>query len=132
MDGVVEIVTSRERRRLWNAEDKLQLIAEMANPSTPGSVQSRPSTACTRACCLPGGGRCATACWQRRRCRCSCRCRCSARPWRRLGPTHPEPAAARPPARPPAPARPQAWLIEIGLGDGRQVRVDAKLNQHAL
>ena len=37
-----------------------------------------------------------------------------------------------PPASPPAPARSQAGLIEIELGDGRQVRVGADVNQAAL
>ena len=34
MDGVVEIITGRERRRRWSAEDKLRLVAEMAEPGT--------------------------------------------------------------------------------------------------
>jgi len=42
------------------------------------------------------------------------------------------PLVATPPAQPPAPARPQAGLIEIELGDGRQVRVGADVNQAAL
>ena len=32
MDGVVEIVTGRERRRRWSVQDKLRLVAEMAEP----------------------------------------------------------------------------------------------------
>ena len=45
------------------------------------------------------------------------------------GLSHAEPL---PPASPPAPARSQAGLIEIELGDGRQVRVGADVNQAAL
>ena len=32
MDGVVEIINGRERRRRWSTEDKLRLVAEMAEP----------------------------------------------------------------------------------------------------
>jgi transposase len=32
MDGVVEIITGRERRRRWSLDDKLRLVAEMADP----------------------------------------------------------------------------------------------------
>jgi len=34
MDGVVEIITGRERRRRWSTEDKLRLVTEMAEPGT--------------------------------------------------------------------------------------------------
>ena len=33
MDGVVEIIIGRERRR-WSTEDKLRIVAEMAEPGT--------------------------------------------------------------------------------------------------
>ena len=32
MDGVVEIITGRERRRRWSVEDKLQIVAETHEP----------------------------------------------------------------------------------------------------
>jgi transposase-like protein len=32
MDGVVEIISGRERRRRWSAEDKLRLVAETYEP----------------------------------------------------------------------------------------------------
>lgn len=32
MDGVVEIITGRERRRRWNIEDKLRMVAETHEP----------------------------------------------------------------------------------------------------
>ena len=50
------------------------------------------------------------------------------------GLSRPEPPpAATPAASPPAPARrPQGGLIEIELGDGRQIRVGADVNQAAL
>ncbi len=131
MDGVVEIITGRERRRRWSVDDKLRLVAEMAEPGTR-----------VRAVAARHGV-----------------CESLLFAWRRQvrdgvltgpempvfmpvqvlgtslaapGPSHPEPAAARPPAAASAPARPQAGLIEIELGDGRQVRVGADVNQAAL
>ena len=49
------------------------------------------------------------------------------------GLSRPEPpSAASPlPVSPPAPARPQGGVIEIELGDGRQVRVGSDVNQAA-
>ncbi len=32
MDGVMEIITGRERRRRWSVQDKLRLVAEMVEP----------------------------------------------------------------------------------------------------
>ena len=32
MDGVVEIITGRERRRRWSLQDKLRLVAEASEP----------------------------------------------------------------------------------------------------
>ncbi len=32
MDGVVELITGRERRRRWSVDDKLRLVAEMEEP----------------------------------------------------------------------------------------------------
>ncbi len=32
MDGVVEIITSRERRRRWSLQDKVRLVAEINEP----------------------------------------------------------------------------------------------------
>jgi len=34
MDGVVEIITGRERRRRWSTQDKLRLVAETYEPGT--------------------------------------------------------------------------------------------------
>ncbi len=36
-DGVIEIITGRERRRRWSLEDKLRIVAETLEPG--GSVQ---------------------------------------------------------------------------------------------
>ncbi len=35
MDGVVEIITGRERRRRWSTADKLRLVSETQEPGTP-------------------------------------------------------------------------------------------------
>jgi transposase len=32
MDGVVEIITGRERRRRWGIEEKLRILAETTEP----------------------------------------------------------------------------------------------------
>ena len=132
MDGVVEIITGRERRRHWSIEDKLRMVAEMAEPGTRvRAVAARHSV-----------------------------CESLLFTWRRQvrdgvlvapempvfmpvqvlgtalaapGLSRPEPPlAAAPAASPPAPTRPQAGLIEIELGDGCQVRVGADVNQAAL
>ena len=132
MDGVVEIITGRERRRHWSIEDKLRLVAEMAEPDTR-----------VRAVAVRHGV-----------------CESLLFTWRRQvrdgvltapempvfmpvqvlgtalaapGLSRPEPfPAATPAASPPAPARRQGGMIEIELGDGRQVRVGADVNQAAL
>lgn len=130
MDGVVEIITGRERRRHWSIEDKLRMVAEVAEPGTR-----------VRAVAARHGV-----------------CESLLFTWRRQvrdgvlrapempvfmpvqvlgtalatpGLSRPEPPPAAPPPSP-APARPQRGLIEIELGDGRQVRVGADVNQAAL
>lgn len=32
MDGVVEIITGRERRRRWSQQDKVRIVAETNEP----------------------------------------------------------------------------------------------------
>ena len=132
MDGVVEIITGRERRRRWSVQDKLRLVAEMAEPGARvRAVASRHGV-----------------------------CESLLFAWRRqvhdgvlrapempvfmpvqvVGTSVAAPVLSRPeplsaaalPAVPPAPVRPQAGLIEIELGDGCQVRVGADVNQAAL
>ena len=34
MDGMVEIITGRERRRRWSTQDKLRLVGETYEPGT--------------------------------------------------------------------------------------------------
>jgi transposase len=127
MDGVVEIITGRERRRRWSTAEKLRLVAETHEPGTTiGAVAARHSV-----------------------------CESLLFTWRRqvregvltaaetpvFMPVHmidaaPTADAVPPPqaARPSAPARPSVppGLIEIELGNGRQVRVGSDVNLAAL
>ncbi len=136
MDGVVEIITSRERRRRWSTEDKLRFVAEMAEPGTRVRAVAARHGVCESLLFT----------WRRQ-----------VRdgvltapempvfmPVRMFGTalgtpglgtpglSRPEPPSAAAPPAAHAPARPQAGLIEIELGDGRQVRVGADVNQAAL
>ena len=125
MDGVVEIITGRERRRQWSTADKLRIVEETHEPGI-------------RVCHVAARhGLCESLLFAWRR---QVREGLLAEPdlpvfvpVQMLG----TPAAA--PSPPPpfsapaaAPVRPQAGLIEIELGDGRQVRVGADVNQAAL
>jgi transposase len=120
MDGVVEIITGRERRRRWSTAEKLLLVAETHEPGTTiGAVAARHSV-----------------------------CESLLFTWRRqvrdgvltaaetpvfmpvqMIEAPPPPQAARPTAA----ARPAlSGLIEIDLGNGRQVRVGSDVNLSAL
>ena len=127
MDGVVEIITGRERRRRWSTAEKLRLVGETQEAGTSiRAVAARHGI-----------------------------CESLLFTWRRqvregvliaaetpvFMPVHMIEAPAttaqvRPPsaARPAAPARPPmpSGLIEIELGDGRQVRVGSDVNLAAL
>ncbi|MCW3476319.1 IS66-like element accessory protein TnpA [Limobrevibacterium gyesilva] len=129
MDGVVEIITGRERRRRWSLEAKLRIVAETQEP---GSL--------VRAVAARHGV-----------------CESLVFTWRRqvrdglltasempvfmpvqvfeaplsgAGPGRSEQPSVPAPA--PTPSRPQAGLIEIELGGGRQVRVGSDVNLAAL
>jgi len=122
MDGVVEIITGRERRRQWSTADKLRIVAETHEPGV-------------RVCDVAARhGLCQSLVFAWRR---------QVREGLLAEPGMPvfmpvqmleTPASAtqsqRAPA--PAPARQSAGLIEIELGDGRQVRVGSDVNQAAL
>lgn len=127
MDGVLEIITGRERRRRWSVEDKLRLVAETHEPG-----------AGVRSVAVRHGV-----------------CESLLFAWRRqvsdgvlvapempmfmpvqmlgagvpnLGLSPPEPR----PAPPPPLVRPHPGLIEIELGNGNQVRVGSDVNLAAL
>ncbi len=135
MDGVVEVITGRERRRRWSTPFKLGVVAELQEPGAQ-----------VRAVAARHGV-----------------CESLVFTWRRqvregvltepelpvflpvqvfeapLSPavlSRPEqPVAHAPPpvmSPSPAPSRQQAGLIEIELGDGRQVRVGSDVNLAAL
>jgi transposase len=127
MDGVVEIITGRERRRRWSTAEKLRLVGETQEAGTSiRAVAARHGV-----------------------------CESLLFTWRRqvregvltapetpvFMPVHmieapPTAAQATLPlaARPTAPARASmaSGLIEIELGNGRQVRVGSDVNLAAL
>ena len=124
MDGVVEIITGRARRRRWSTSEKLRLVAETHEPGTTISAVAA----------------------------CHGLCQSQLFTWRRqmregvltaaetpvFMPVHmidaAPPAPRRPAARPSPPARPAApsGLIEIELSNGWQVRVGSDVNLAAL
>ena len=127
MDGVVEIITGRERRRRWSLQDKMRIVAES---NEPGSM--------IRAVAARHGV-----------------CESLVFTWRReareglLGPALASPmflpmqalasasTAVGPLEERPSPASISRsvgvpGLIEIELGDGRQVRVGSDVNLAAL
>lgn len=126
MDGVMQIITGRERRRRWSVQDKLRIVGELAEPGA-------------RACDVAARhGVCESLVFT----------------WRRQfregilvepqAPTFlpvrmleaPSSTSDLMPPVPPGPhavsARPQRGLIEIELGGGRQVRVGSDVNLAAL
>jgi transposase len=130
MDGVVEIITGRERRRRWRIEQKLGVVAETHEPG------ARISAVAAR------HGLCESLVFTWRR---------QAREGLLRAPevpvfvpvrmlegaeaaaelSHAEPSSV---LRPSVPRRgkPPPGLIEIELGDGRQVRVGSDVNLAAL
>jgi transposase len=128
MDGVVEIITGRERRRRWSVEQKLKVVGETQEPG------ARVSQVAAR------HGICESLVFSWRR---------QAREGGLVSAEMPvfipvQMREAAPPAAgsltqwdeksSPAVTRPQphAGLIEIELGDGRQVRVGSDVNLAAL
>jgi transposase len=128
MDGVVEIITGRERRRRWSVEEKLKVVGETQEPG------ARVSQVAAR------HGVCESLVFSWRR---------QAREGVLVSAEMPvfipvQMREAAPPAlgsltpsdekSSPAVTRPRshAGLIEIELGDGRQVRVGSDVNLAAL
>mgnify|MGYP002713577954 CR=1 FL=1 len=128
MDGVVEVITGRERRRRWSTEQKLRVVAEVEEPG------ARVRDVAARY------GVCESLVFTWRR---------QAREGVLVAPEAPVfvpvrvldgpvPAASPRPVPCPAPvpasvpARSEAGLIEIELGDGRRVRVGSDVNLVAL
>lgn len=128
MDGVVEVITGRERRRRWSVEDKLRIVAEAEEPGARVCDVAARHAVCESLVFT----------WRRQ-----------AREGVLVAPEAPvfvpvrvlddpapiaSPRPAPHPAPPPAwaPARTEAGLIEIELGDGRRVRVGSDVNLSAL
>lgn len=110
-DGVVEIITGRERRRRWSMEDKLRMVAETLEPGA-----SVPQVA-ARHDVYPG----LLFTWRRQ----VREGRLTAQPKPLFLPIQTQ--MAEPPALPVHPKRPAAAVrrqIEIELKDGCRIRID--------
>jgi len=127
MDGVVEVITGRERRRRWSVEQKLQVVGETQEPG------ARVSQVAAR------HGVCESLVFSWRR-----QARegvlvspavpvflpvqmSEAAPQTVVSPSYPDEKSFSGLSR-----RSQSGLIEIELGDGRQVRVGSDVNLAAL
>jgi transposase len=125
MEGVMGLITGRERRRRWSAADKLRIVAESQEPGALIRAVAARHGVC-ESLVFTWRRQVRDGVLVRRRCRSSCRCRCS----RRRGRLRPR---SRSPSSHPAPsARPSSGLIEIELGNGHQVRVGSDVNLAAL
>jgi transposase len=128
MDGVVEVITGRERRRRWSVEQKLQVVGETLEPG------ARVSQVAAR------HGVCESLVFSWRR-----QARegvlvspdmpvflpvqmSEAGPQTVVSPSYPDEKSSAGLSRP----RSQSGLIEIELGDGRRVRVGSDVNLAAL
>jgi transposase len=121
MDGVLEIITGRERRRRWSREQKLRVVAETHEPG------ARVSEVAAR----HGVSESLVFTWRRQ-----------VRDGLLSAPEVPvfvpvqmlEAAASASHGERSVPARiePPSGLIEIELGDGRKVRVGSDVNLAAL
>ena len=122
MEGVMELITGRERRRRWSVADKLLIVAETREPG------ARISGVAAR------HGICESLIYTWRR---------QAREGVLVAPEipvfmpvqmfeTPQPGAPARSSSSPPPARPPSGLIEIELGNGRQVRVGSDVNLAAL
>ena len=130
MDGVVEIITGRERRRRWSVEEKLRIVAETQEAG------ARVSAVAAR------NGLCESLLFAWRRQVREGTLVASETPMfvavRTLAlaspaaaePSHPEPRPMR--GSTAAGSAPASGLMEIELGDGRQVRVGSDVNLAAL
>jgi transposase len=122
MEGVMELITGRERRRRWSATDKLLIVGETREPGARiGGVAAR-------------HGICESLIYAWRR---------QAREGVLVAPElpvfmpvqlfeTPQPTALSRSSAASPPARPSSGLIEIELGNGRQVRVGSDVSLAAL
>jgi transposase len=122
MEGVMELITGRERRRRWSAADKLLIIAETREAGARiNAVAAR-------------HGICESLIYTWRR---------QVREGVLVAPEMPvfvpvrmfktpQPLTTTQSGSVAAPARPPSGLIEIELGNGRQIRVGSDVNLAAL
>jgi transposase len=128
MDGVVEVITGRERRRRWSVEQKLQVVSETQEPGARVSQVAARHSVCESL----------VFSWRRQ-------ARegvlvspdvpiflavqmSEAAPRNVVSPSYSDEKSSSGLTRP----RPQSGVIEIELGDGRQVRVGSDVNLAAL
>jgi transposase len=128
MDSVVEIITGRERRRRWSVEDKLRIVAETQEAGARVSAVAARNGLCESLLFA----------W-RRQVREGILVRSEAPvflPVRTLEvatPAAAEPSGPRPMSQSMAVrSASSSGLMEIELGDGRQVRVGSDVNLAAL
>jgi transposase len=125
MEGVMELITGRERRRRWSPADKLRIVAESHEPGALIRAVAARHGVCESLVFT----------WRRQ-----------ARdgvlvapempvfmPVQMLETPRPTGATQSSPSSVPVPsARPSSGLIEIELGNGHQVRVGSDVNLAAL
>lgn len=129
MDGVVEIITGRERRRRWSTEFKLRIVAETQEPGTQVRVVAARHGVCESLVFT----------WRRQvrdgiltapEMPMFMPVQMLDAPISTAGPVYSEHPSA--PTSVASSPRPQTGMIEIELGGGRQVRVGSDVNLAAL
>jgi transposase len=125
MDGVMEVLSVRERRRRWSVTDKLRIVAETQEPGARISGVAARHGLCESLVFT----------WRRqvREGVLAAPEMAAFMPVRMFAPLEPAAAAVpHPSSQALASPRPSSGLIEIELGNGRQVRVGSDVNLAAL
>jgi transposase len=125
MDGVMELLSGRERRRRWSVTDKLRIVAETQEPGARISGVAARHGVCESLVFT----------WRRqvREGVLVAQEMAAFMPVRTFEALEPATAAvAHPPSQALPSPRPSSGLIEIELGNGRQVRVGSDVNLAAL
>ena len=129
MDGVMEIITGRERRRRWSLHDKLRLVAETNEPGAQIRAVAARNDVCTSLLFT----------WRRQaregllghkvEGQAFVRVRSIASP---LAAAVPAGEMSRAPEASQSMSTPESDLIEIELGGGRRIRVGSNVSLLAL
>jgi transposase len=125
MDGMVELLSGRERRRRWSVTEKLRIVAETQEPGARISGVAARHGVCESLVFT----------WRRqvREGALVAPEMAAFVPVRMFEPMEPVTASMpRLPSQGLAPTRSSSGLIEIELGNGRQVRVGSDVNLAAL